>query len=51
MEAPQHLYRFGHGLGRQKAGTEYAFAQARDFAILMQGVKTSSLQTRDLEAD
>ena len=51
MKAPQDLDRFRHGLRGEKAGTEYAFSQARHLAILMQRVKTSSLQTRDLETD
>jgi hypothetical protein len=51
MKAPQHFDRFRHGLWGQKARTEYAFAQAGYFAIFMQGVKTSSLQARDLEPD
>ena len=51
VKAPQNLYRLGNGLRGEKAGTEYAFAQARHLAILMQRVKTSSLQTRDLETD
>ena len=51
VKAAQNFHRFGHGLGGQKAGTEYAFAQASYFAVLMQGVQASSLQSRDLEPD
>jgi hypothetical protein len=35
MEAPQHFYRLGHRFGRQKSGTEHAFAQPRDFAVFV----------------
>ena len=32
----RNLYRFGDGLRGEKAGAEYAFAEARDFAVLVQ---------------
>ncbi len=49
VEAAQHFYRFCHGIGSQESGTKNTFAEARDFAVFVQGAQTARLQARNFQ--
>jgi hypothetical protein len=51
VEAAQDLNRFRHGLGREQAAAEHAFAQAGDLAVFVDFPEPSALQARDFQAD
>ncbi len=49
MKAAQDLDGFSHRFGSEKAGTKDAFSQTRDFAVFVDGTKTSAREARDLQ--
>jgi hypothetical protein len=51
MKPSQYLYRFGDRFGSKKAGTKYAFAQARHFTVFVNGAKPAPCQACDLQAN
>ncbi len=51
MKAAQHLERVGHGLGIEAAVAEYALAQTRNLAVLVQRDEPSFDQVGDAETN
>ena len=51
METAKNLHCFCDGIGRKEARTEYSLAEARDFAVFVEGAEAPSLQACDFQPD
>jgi hypothetical protein len=51
VEAAEDLHGFRHRLRGQEVGAEHTFAEARDFAVFVNGVEFPAAQPGDLEAN